>query len=160
MKRKFRIIAFVLTICISLCGMNMVTYADNSEWGGKTSECIDALESEDFWMNLLRGTYLQNGTCKISNAGNYVVRLSGGTDAYQRCDAVLATIYLDRYVDGEWDCIDSISFTSTNAYSTNGSQNIPVLPGYYYRARGYHTVKEGSVTETCYTLSDGIWIGP
>ena len=160
MKRKMKALALVLAFCILFSGMGLVVSADDSEWGGKTSSFIDALESEDFWYNLLRGTYLQSGNCKISAPGGYNVKLSGGTDAYQNCDLVTATIYLDRYVNGEWDEIDSIVFKANNTYTVNGSQQIPVLPGYYYRARGYHTIKKGSTTESCYTLSNGIWISP
>ena len=160
MKKKIRVITLVLTVCVLFSGITMIASADGSEWGGKTSSLIEAIESEDFWYNLLKGTYLQSGNSKISAPGGYYVKISGGTDAYQTCDAVLATIYLDRYVNGAWDEIDSAVFTATNTYTVNGYERIPVLPGYYYRARGYHTVRKGSTTETCYTLSDGIWIGP
>lgn len=158
MKKIIRVIAAVLTLSMLFCGTTMIVSADESEWGGKTSSLIEALESEDFWQNLLKGTYLQNGTAKISAPGGYYVKISGGTDAYQTCDMVRATIYLDRYENGSWIEIDSAVFTATNTYTVNGYEKIPVLPGYYYRARGYHTVKKGSTTETCYTLSNGIMI--
>ena len=160
MKKRIKAIALMLVFYILFVGMGLVAAADDSEWGGKTSTFIEALESEDFWYNLFRGTYLQSGNCKISAPGGYYVKLSGGTDAYQTCDMVRATIYLDRYEDGSWIEIDSAVFTATNAYTVNGYEQIPVLPGYYYRARGYHTVRKGTVTETAYTLSNGIWISP
>ena len=159
MKKRFKTLAIILVFCIAFSGMGLVVSANDSEWGGKTSSFIDELESEDFWYNLLKGTYLQAGNSKISAPGGYYVKISGGTDAYQTCDMVKAVIYLDRYENGEWIYIDSAVFTATNTYTVNGYERIPVLPGYYYRARGYHTVKKGSTTETCYTLSNGIWIG-
>ena len=54
----------------------------------------------------------------------------------------VATIYLDRYV--EWRMgTGNISIyvkSVTNAYTSNCSKNVSVTGGYYYRARGYHTV--------------------
>lgn len=158
MKKIFKAITLVFALCIMFGGMGLEASAADSEWGGKTSTFVSGLESEDFWYNLFRGTYLQSGNSKISAPGGYYVKISGGTDAYQNCDLITATIYLDRYVNGEWDEIDSAVFTATNTYTVNGYEKIPVLPGYYYRARGYHTVKKGSTTETCYTLSNGIMI--
>jgi len=160
MKRKMKALVLVLAFSILFGGMGLVASADDSEWGGKTSSFIDALESEDFWYNLLKGTYLQKGNSKISAPGGYYVKISGGTDAYQTCDMVKAVIYLDRYENGSWIEIDSAVFTATNTYTVNGYERIPVLPGYYYRARGYHTILKGSTTETCYTLSNGIMISP
>ena len=133
--------------------------AETNGWEGMTSELLsDVLEAEDIWENIMRGTYLQRGNSKISNQGNRVVKISGGTDAYQTCDVVMATIYLDRYENGTWVEVTSAPFTSYNAKTTNGSKSVSVAGGDYYRARGYHTIYKGSTVESEYTLTDGIWI--
>ncbi len=161
MKRKcFQYLALVLVCGILFgCFSFQSLAAEANGWEGMTSELLsDALEAEDIWENVMRGTYLQTGNSKISNQGNRVVKISGGTDAYQTCDVVMATIYLDRYENGTWVEVTSAPFTSYNAKTTNGSKSVSVAGGYYYRARGYHTIYKGSTVESEYTLTDGIWI--
>ena len=161
MKKKcYQYLAFVLVFGILFGCFSFQSFAaEVNGWEGMTSEFLsDALDAEDIWENVMRGTYLQRGNAKISNEGNRVVKISGGTDAYQTCDVVAATIYLDRYENGTWVEVTSAPFTSYNAKTTNGSKNVSVIGGYYYRARGYHTIYKGSTVESAATLSDGIWI--
>ena len=161
-KRSFcsLIAVAIFMYCIMSFGVRVNAADDNNIWDGMESELLqDITESEDTWFNMARrGTYLKAGRAKISNEGNRVVKISGGTDAYQTCDRVVATIYLDRYVNGEWVPVTSVSASKTNAYTANCSKNVSVTGGYYYRARGYHTVYEGNTTESAPSLSDGIWI--
>ena len=155
-----RIIA-IMCCCIVFLGAQItVAAASETLWEGLESEFLeDEFESEDIWQNMTRrGTYLQKGHCKISNEGNRVVKISGGTDAYKKCDKVFATIYLDRYENGTWVPVTSVSGTVTDAYTANCSKNVSVTGGYYYRARGYHTVYVGNTSESAPSLSDGIWI--
>ncbi len=159
-KRVCNIVAGLLCMCILLVGFQVNASEAEDIWTGMVSELLaDDKESEDIWQNMARrGTYLQGGHAKISNEGNRVVKISGGTDAYQTCDRIVATIYLDRYVNGEWVPVTSVSASKTNAYTANCSKNVSVTGGYYYRARGYHTIHEGNTTESAPSLSDGIWI--
>lgn len=160
-KRICGLWAIVVCICIMFCGICVEASEDKNIWVGMESELLEnSLESENIWQNVARrGTYLQSGHAKISNEGNRVVKISGGTDAYQTCDRVSTTIYLDRYENGKWVEVTSVSKSVTNAYTSNCSKNVSVTGGYYYRARGYHTVNEGNTTESAPSLSDGIWIG-
>lgn len=161
MRRKIcNLFAVLICMFVILGGFKVNAAEVDDIWTGMESELLtDEQESEDVWRNVARrGTYLQGGQCKISNEGNRVVRISGGTDAYQTCDRVVATIYLDRYVNGEWIPVTSVSASKTNAYTANCSKNVSVTGGYYYRARGYHTVHEGNTSESAPSLSDGIWI--
>ena len=159
-KRICNIVASLLCMCIMLVGVQVKAAEIDDIWAGMESELLsDSKESEDIWQNMARrGTYLQGGHAKISNEGNRVVKISGGTDAYQTCDRVVATIYLDRYENGKWVEVTSVKKATTNAYTANCSKNVSVTGGYYYRARGYHTVYEGNTTESAPSLSDGIWI--
>lgn len=141
--------------------MNVTVYAGETDaWRGLESELLeDATEAEGIWQNIMRGTYLQAGTCKITNKGNNTVYISGNTDAYQTCDTIFATIYLDRYVNGEWIEVSSVTNSADNAYTVSTGGSKTVTPGYYYRARGYHTIYKGNTVESAASLTDGIWIG-
>lgn len=152
--------AIIMGMCIFMNGVKVNAAVEENIWEGMESELLtDSVESEDVWQNMARrGTYLKAGRAKISNEGSRVVKISGGTDAYQVCDSVVATIYLDRYENGNWVYVTSVSSSATNAYTANCSKNVSVTGGYYYRARGYHTIHKGNTTESAPSLSDGIWI--
>ena len=161
MKRKIKcLIMLVVCMCVVLTSFQASAADIGDIWEGMESELLEnALETEDVWINMARrGTYLKAGRAKISNEGNRVVKISGGTDAHQVCDRVVATIYLDRYENGTWVPVTSVSATATDAYTANCSKNVSVAGGYYYRARGYHTVHEGNTSESAPSLSNGIWI--
>ena len=160
---KTRIKGFVILMicmCIMVTGIQVKAADTEDVWVGLESKLLEKeSESEDTWFNMMRrGTYLKAGRAKISNEGNRVVKISGGTDAHQVCDRVVVTIYLDRYENGTWVPVTSVSSSATNAYTANCSKNVSVTGGYYYRARGYHTIHEGNTTESAPSLSDGIYI--
>lgn len=159
-KRICNLFAIIICMCVMFGGIYVSAAEPDYIWNGMESKLLEeAMESEDVWMNIARrGTYLQSGHAKISNEGNRVVKISGGTDAYQKCDRVVVTIYLDRYENGKWVEVTSVTSSSTNAYTANCSKNVTVTGGYYYRARGYHTVYVGNTTESAASLSDGIYI--
>ncbi len=161
MRKKFcNIVAVLACICILFSGLSVYAAESTDIWEGMESQLLlDQKEAEDIWQNVARrGTYLQGGHAKISNEGNRVVKISGGTDAYQTCDRVVATIYLDRYENGKWVEVTSVAKSVANTYTANCSKNVSVTGGYYYRARGYHTIHEGNTTESAPSLSNGIWI--
>lgn len=144
---------------ILLCGLNITVFASEQDpWSGLVSELIDGTEAEDIWENIQKGTYLQRGVSKITNKGNRTVELAGNTDAYQKCDQIFVTVYLDRYENGKWIEVSSVSYQAKDAYTVSGSALKVVTPGYYYRARGYHTIYKGSTVESAASLTDGIWI--
>jgi len=155
---KKSILSTLLIISMLFFSVTLNINAAEDEQGGETSSLTDGTEAEDIWQNGIKGTYLQAGNCKIVNKGNRVVRVSGGTDAYQACDSIRATIYLDQYINGEWVEVDYKFVSATEAYTVNGGENFTVTGGYYYRARGYHYVREGSTIETTTTESEGIYI--
>ena len=155
-----RMLAIICCFMMFIGACTIVNAGENDAWEGMQSEFLqDDVVSENIWQNMMRrATYLQKGHCKISNEGNRVVKISGGTDAYQSCDRVSAAIYLDRYENGTWVEVTSVSKVATNTYTANCSKNVSVTGGYYYRARGYHTVHEGNTSESAPSLSNGIWI--
>lgn len=160
-KKLYKKILTMVCCCVLFMGIcSTANAADIASWEGMESQLLeDRREAEDTWQNMMRrGTYLQKGHCKISNEGNRVVKISGGTDAYQSCDRIVATIYLDRYENGKWVEVTSVKGSATNTYTANCSKNVSVTGGYYYRARGYHTVYQGNTTESAPSLTDGIWI--
>ena len=151
----------MIICCVMFIGVcSNVKAAEIDYWEGMESELLhDEMVSENVWQTMMRrGTYLQKGHCKISNEGGRVVRISGGTDAHQTCDRVVVTIYLDRYENGKWVQVTSVTASETNSYTANCAKSVSVTGGYYYRARGYHTVYEGNTSESAASLSDGIYI--
>lgn len=106
-----------------------------------------------------RGAYLQGGTSKLTDKGNQRVGVYGSTTGLQICDMVYLDIYLEYSEDGvSWDYYDSWSYTATEASSLSRSFTYEVDGGYYYRLRGYHAAKEGSVKESTSTMTNGFYV--
>lgn len=106
-----------------------------------------------------RGAYLASGTTKLTDKGNCKVGIYGCTSAYQDCDTLYLDIYLERSADGEsWYYYDSWSYTATQVSSLSKSFTRTVPGQYYYRLRGYHAAKEGSVKESTSTMTSGLYI--
>lgn len=108
----------------------------------------------DNWYGIARGTYLQNGTSGLKDAGKGKVSVSGTTNARSVCDKVKVGVYLDESLNGgsSFGTIGSYYFEEQNALSCHGSKtNISVTSGRWYMVRGVHSVTEGSTTETTST---------
>lgn len=115
-------------------------------------------EVVDTWYAVSRGTYLGSGNVKIKRAGTAKVTISGGTQANSICDELYLALYLDESSDNDdYGTIGVYHYSDTNNTSVSGGQaDIRVTSGYYYRARGVHTVTEGNVTETTDTCTDAL----
>ena len=116
-------------------------------------------EAIDTYYTRVRGTYLMSGTSKISNKGGGVILLTGITTAYQSVSTIYANVMYDRMVNGSWMYQGTCYFSASNTSSVDQSESRSVARGYYYRARGVHGITYGSVTETCDTGTDGIFVG-
>lgn len=107
-------------------------------------------ESIDHWYGVARGTYLKEGICGIKDAGSGKVSVSGTTFAHSVCDTVRVSVYLDESSDGgkSFGQIGSYYFSESKTATCHGSKaNISVTSGWYYMARGGHSVTKGSDTE-------------
>ena len=108
----------------------------------------------DTWYGIARGTYLQNGTSGLKDAGKGKVSISGTTNAHSVCDYVKVGVHLNESSDGgkNFGTIASYYFEEKNTSSCHGSKaNISVTSGWWYNVHSVHSVIEGSVTETTTT---------
>ncbi len=151
------IMAFCCCLLFASPGME-VSAAEEAYSAANASEFTDANESADRLIMPRRGTYLQGGTCELINEGNSKVSVTGETEAYQKVDFIEISLYLERFVDGDWIEIKAESNSATNSSNVSKSYTETVTPGYYYRASARHHILEGSMTETGYTYTRGVMI--
>lgn len=105
------------------------------------------------------GTYLSNGTARITDQGNGVVNISGETYCYRVSDEVFIKLYLQKLSNGGWSTIKMHSNTAYNTYVVYAGVSFSVPKGYYYRVKGTHYAKKSGVTESTTTCTSGIYIG-
>ena len=104
-----------------------------------------------------RGSYLSNGTGKITIAGTGQVTITGSTSAYQTVDQIKVTLYLQRLEGSSWVTVATLGpKTKYNANYVSNSKTYTVTRGYYYRVTGGHTVIKGSTSEALTSYTDGI----
>lgn len=111
-------------------------------------------ESIDHWYGVARGTYLKEGICTVKDADTAKISVSGTTFAHSVCDKVRVSVYLDESSDGgnTFSQIGSYYFSEENTATCYGSKTrIAATSGWYYMARGGHSVTKGSTTETTTT---------
>lgn len=115
-------------------------------------------EAEDTWYSIARGAYLAYGTAKVKRAGTAKVSISGTTNATQVCDTLKLALYLDESSNNSnYGTIGVYHYSSKNDVSVSGYEtNIRVTSGYYYRARGVHSVTHKGTTETTDGCTDAI----
>jgi hypothetical protein len=95
----------------------------------------------------------------LSNHGNGSIGIYGGTTCTQTCDKVYLNIYLEQSKNGtDFYSYRSWEYTASNAAKLNKSFDYSVQKGYWYRLRGYHAAKEGSVKESTSTVTGGKYI--
>ena len=152
------VMSFLFAFC--LWGSQSITSrAEETEVPGYHVYTTTENEAIDTWYGIARGTYLQSGTSGIKRAGAGKMSVSGTTLANSACDKVKVGVYLDESSDEgkSYGTIGSYYFEESNTTSCHGSEtNIPVTIGWYYRARGGHSVPEGSTTES--TTTETAWL--
>lgn len=57
-----------------------------------------------------------------------------------------------------WVDVTSAVFEKSNTDYVNGNYYYPIQRGYYYRAKGVHMARNGSVTENTTSYSGSIYI--
>ena len=104
------------------------------------------------------GTYLSNGTARITDQGNGVVDISGETYCYKVSDEVFVKLYLQKLSNGGWSTIKMHSNTAYNTYVAYAGVSFSVPKGHYYRVKGTHYAKKNGVTESTTTCTSGVYI--
>lgn len=115
--------------------------------------------ASDEWRAAQRGTYLMSGTTTIVREDYTHINISGATTATQTCDEVVLTLYVERSksYDKGYSTYTSFDYEANNVYQlVKEVANIKVERGYYYRLKGVHSVKEGSIRETTDSVTNPI----
>lgn len=135
-KIKALVLAMLLTIT-GLFGWSTVGYADNQEQEADLSYLMTEDALIGYMEMSTRGIYLMEGTSVINDAGNNTVGAGGTTSAGRFCKvAVLAIV--ERYANGGWERVTSVSNEKEDALSVTASKYVKVSSGYYYRCRCTH----------------------
>lgn len=124
---------------------------------------MDELETsadyaEDTSYSLLRGNHLNFGTVKVQRISSNEIGIYGVTQCHHACDKVYLSLYLERKVNGSYGTYKYWEFTADDATSLSRGINVIVPSGTYYRVRGYHAAKDGTIKESTSTLTQGILI--
>jgi hypothetical protein len=132
--------------------------ADTLRWEDFTDEETTEDSAEDIAYALLRGSYLNSGEAKITKVSSYKVHVYGATQCARKTSNVYLTLSLEKKVSGSYSTYETWNFSTTNATSLVKGIDVIVQSGYYYRVRGYHSVKDSGTTESVDTLTSGIWV--
>lgn len=113
----------------------------------KTNIGIEALQLIAFYGN------------EIAQVGSEAkVRLSGYTIAQTTMDYVAVRVYLQKWDGSNWVTVVSYPFENYSTDEVEGAYYYPVQRGYYYRAKGLHLARKGSVSEETVSYSASIRI--
>ena len=114
--------------------------------------------AEDTSYSLLRGNHLNLGTVKVQRLSSNEITIYGLTQCHHTCDKVNLSLDLERKVNGSYGTYKYWEFTADDATSLSRGLNVAVPSGTYYRVRGYHAAKDGTIKESTSTLTSGILI--
>lgn len=157
MKIKKNLLLIMLSLVIvggAWIPNKLVVHAEMVEVPGYCEYAETEGESIVHWYGIARGTYLKDGICGIKDAGKGKVSISATTTAHRICDTVRASVCLDESSDGgqSFSQIGSYYFLENNTSSCHGSKtDISVTSGWWYMARGGHSVTKDSTTESITT---------
>lgn len=162
MVNKKKLLSFLLSLVV-IGGIwfptGLVVHAEEIEVPGYYEYTESKGESIVYWYAISRGTYLKDGICGIVDAGKGKVTVSATTTAHRVCDTVRASVCLDESSNGgtSFGQIGSYYFSEKNTTSCHGSKaNISVTSGWYYMARGGHSVTKGTTTESSTTYTGAL----
>ncbi len=153
------VLLFFIMFCGAWLPIKLEVQAEEIEVPGYYQYSDSEGESIVYWYAIPRGTYLKDGICGIRDAGKGKVTVSTTTTAHRVSDTVRASVYLDESSDGgrTFSQIGSYYFSENNTGTCHGSKaNISVTSGWWYMARGGHSVTNGSTTETMSTSTSVI----
>lgn len=158
-KYILRVIAVVtIMFCLDLTGIRVKAA------GPRDGEIVDGslltseLEASDSFENVQRGAFLSMGVSQIVNKGNGLMYIAGDTCCYRTSEKVKMYLYLERLVGDIWEPVTQKAKTERDTYYAGNEFYLTVDKGYYYRVRGSHVAIYENESESCYTLTAGIYI--
>lgn len=160
MKKQILEVAVVvfMLFCLNLSGIRAEAA------GPRDGEVVDGslltsdLEAIDKFEPIQRWSLLGMGISAISNKGNGLLYICAETFCVQTSDRVKAYIYLERLVGDEWEPVTQRAVTEKNTYYVRNGINYVVEEGTYYRVRGSHVAIYQNDSESCYTVTNGLYI--
>lgn len=132
--------------------------------GPRDGEIVDGslltsdLEASDKFENVQRGSFLAMGMSMISNRGNGLIYIGGDTICHRTCDKVKMYLYLERLVGDYWEPVTQKTKTEKDIYFAGNEAFITVEKGSYYRVKGSHSAIYQNDSESCYTVTNGLYI--
>ena len=105
-----------------------------------------------------RGAILASGMSSITHQGLGTIYISGKTYAFQECNSISATIYLERLEGDAWVYVTQRAYSGADVYLASGGVLLTLQRHCYYRLRGTHRAQRGNISESGLTLTDGIYI--
>lgn len=162
MKNCSRYISLIACFILCFTMLNFDVKASETDYG--VGDIVDGslltndIESIGTMQHLSKGTYYADGVSGITNYGNGLIYVNGTTNCNRTCSQIGLTIFVERLVNDSWECISERSFSTTNNYYLNGSYDLVVTRGYFYRVRAYHTAGSNGVTESGWSQTKGILI--
>lgn len=160
MKKHVLGVAVVLAMlfCLNLTGIKAEAA------GPRDGEVVDGslltsdLEATDKFEVVQRGALLAMGVSAISNNGNGLIYVCGETFCLQTSDRVKVYLYLERLVGDGWEPVLQKPLTENNTYYARNGVDLTVEKGTYYRVRGSHVAIFQNDSDSCYTVTNGIYI--
>lgn len=111
--------------------------------------------------NKTRGVHLMDGECSITSAGFERIYAYAATTANHEVDYLKVIIYVERYLPDvdAWGHVDAWVEDATDDFYVSTARYLNVEPGYYYRVRADHIVREGNdPPEETFSATDGIYV--
>ena len=155
-RRLLSVVCGVLSCAMCFSAFTVSVSAE--EIAGYHERTMNEEETTDTWYSVGRGVYLAFGTAKVMRDGKAKVNISGSTNAHRICEELSLALYLDESTDNQsYGTIGVYHYSDKNDASVSGYETgLRVTSGYYYRARGVHSVYHGGTRETTDTCTDAI----
>lgn len=151
-------VGLAMLFCVNLVGTKVEAA------GPRDGEIVDGslltsdLEASDSFENVQRGAFLAMGMSMISNKGNGLIYIGGETYCFKTSDRVKMYLYLERLVGDDWEPVLQKPKTENDTYFVGNGVSLVVEEGTYYRVRGSHVAIYQSDSESCYTVTNGLYI--
>lgn len=96
--------------------------------------------------------------CSIKNLGGGKVTIAGYTETYSNVSSVSVTLYLQKWDGTKWVDLVSQSYAGSSTNSINGSKDVAITRGAYYRTRASHYAKNGTSSDSASSSSSYIYV--
>lgn len=159
---KKHVLGVIAVLAVALCFK--MTGIQAAAAGPRDGEVVDGslltsdLEAVDRFETVQRGAFLSMGMSMLSNLGDGLIYIGGETYCYRASDKVKMNLYLERLVGDSWEPVINKNKTEKDTYFAGNGVHLTVDTGTYYRVRGTHIAIYENESESCYTITNGLYI--